>query len=333
MSTNFLVTGSAGFIGAAVTEELLLRGYSVVGMDNHNDYYSPFLKEQRLRRLNEFNQYQHFRVDISNATDVDRIFNEFSPLIVINMAAQAGVRYSFENPAAYALTNVSGFTNVITAAVKNGTQHFVYASSSSVYGGNTKLPFSETDEVNSPLSVYAATKRANELIAHAYSHAFGLPTTGLRFFTVYGPWGRPDMALFKFTRAIINGERIPVFNWGRHRRDFTYIDDIVQGVLASIQYPQLVAPSQGLQDPKVSPWRLFNLGSGTQVELMEYIRAIEMATGKKALIDMLPPQQGDVTDTFADISKAQKELRYNPQTSVDAGVAKFVDWFRTMETP
>lgn len=328
MSGNILVTGSAGFIGAAVSEALLARGHSVIGVDNHNNYYSPQLKEQRLKRLSSFDSYRHFRTDISDSTEIDKIFRDFRPTHVINMAAQAGVRYSLENPAAYALTNVLGFTNLIGAAASSGTRHFVYASSSSVYGGNVKLPFLETDDVSKPLSVYAATKRANELLAYSYSHLFQLPTTGLRFFTVYGPWGRPDMALFKFTKAILSGERIQVFNSGHHRRDFTYIDDIVSGVLAAINLPETPPLAAAQAESKGVPWRVFNLGSGRPVELMEYIKAIEVATGNKAIMEMLPLQKGDVLETFADISKAMLELGYNPQTSVQEGVAKFVDWFK-----
>ena len=328
-----LVTGSAGFIGAAVAERLLRSGDSVLGLDNHNDYYSPELKQRRVSRLEAYENYSHLRLDIADEGALAEAFRLHEPSHVVHLAAQAGVRYSIEKPGVYIQSNVVGFANVLEFAKKHAVQHFVYASSSSVYGGNVKLPFAEDDEVSRPLSVYAATKRANELLAFTYSNLFGLSTTGLRFFTVYGPWGRPDMALYKFTQSILAGEPIHLFNGGDHRRDFTYIDDVVDGVVAALERP----PGSGELDTPVSagqvPARLLNLGSGRPIELMEYVRAIEKATGLTAKTKMLPAQPGDVRETFADISQAQQVLGYQPRFNVEDGVAAFVNWLKGYPGP
>lgn len=326
-----LVTGSAGFIGAAVSERLLKSGEIVCGADNHNDYYSVELKEQRLTRLQKFENYSHKRIELADRQSVTSLFESFRPTHVLHLAAQAGVRYSLENPSVYIQSNIVGFANVIELSKEFAVEHFIYASSSSVYGGNEKQPFSESDDVSKPLSLYAATKRSNELLAHTYSHLFDLPTTGLRFFTVYGPWGRPDMALYKFTRSILAGEPIELFNSGNHRRDFTYVDDIVDGVIGALDTPPIASPNSlpvG-SSSTATPSRLINLGSGRPIELGEYVRAIERATGKQARVVLLPAQPGDVKDTFADITIARSTLGYQPKFSVQEGVDNFVQWFKT----
>jgi len=327
-----LVTGSAGFIGSAVSERLLNSGEIVCGADNHNDYYSVALKEQRLARLEEFENYSHSRIELADSQRVRSLFESFRPTHVLHLAAQAGVRYSLENPSVYIQSNIVAFANVIELSKEFAVEHFIYASSSSVYGGNEKQPFSETDDVSRPLSLYAATKRSNELLAHTYSHLFNLPTTGLRFFTVYGPWGRPDMALYKFTKSILADEPIQLFNSGNHRRDFTYVDDIVDGVIGALETPPIAGipnsiPASG--NSTATPSRLINLGSGQPIELGEYVRAIESATGKQARVVLLPAQPGDVKDTFADITIARSTLGYQPRFSVQEGVDNFVQWFRT----
>ena len=325
---KIMVTGSAGFIGAAVAERLLKNGDSVLGLDNHNDYYAPELKQRRVSRLEAYANYSHLRLDVADEGALSEAFSDHEPSHVVHLAAQAGVRYSLEKPGVYLQSNVVGFANVLEFSKKHAVEHLVYASSSSVYGGNVKLPFTEDDEVSRPLSVYAATKRANELLAYTYSHLFGLATTGLRFFTVYGPWGRPDMALYRFTKAILAGEPIHLFNGGDHRRDFTYIDDVVDGVVAALDRPPGAGQSEAPVLAGQVPARLLNLGSGRPIELMAYVRAIEKATGLNAKTIMLPPQPGDVHETFADISMAERILGYQPRFTVEEGVAAFVTWLK-----
>ncbi|CAM8654902.1 WcaG Nucleoside-diphosphate-sugar epimerases [Oxalobacteraceae bacterium] len=327
-----LVTGSAGFIGSALTLRLLERGDTVIGIDNHNDYYDPSLKEARLSRHAKHPNYTHLRIDLADRKAIETAFVDHKPQCVVNLAAQAGVRYSIENPLAYINSNIVGFAHILEGCRHNGVEHLVYASSSSVYGANTSMPFSVHHNVDHPLSLYAASKKSNELMAHTYSHLYNLPTTGLRFFTVYGPWGRPDMALFKFTKAILAGEKIPVFNYGKHRRDFTYIDDIVEGVIHVLDKPAQSNPSWSGAEPdpgtSMAPWRVYNIGNNSPVELLAYIAAIEKALGKKADIDMLPLQPGDVPDTYADVSDLVEQFHYKPATPVDQGIANFVAWYR-----
>lgn len=329
---KILVTGAAGFIGSTLILRLLERGDSVVGIDNHNDYYDPDIKEARLARYADQSNYKHLRIDLGDRVAMKECFAAHKPQRVVNLAAQAGVRYSIENPLAYIDSNIVGFAHVLEGCRHHDVEHLVYASSSSVYGANTAMPFSVHDNVDHPLSLYAASKKSNELMAHTYSHLYGLPTTGLRFFTVYGPWGRPDMALFKFTKAIIAGLPIDVFNYGKHRRDFTYIDDIVEGVIRVLDRP---APSNlkwnsDKPDPGTSkaPWRVYNIGNSQPVELMDYIGALEIALGKKADINLLPLQPGDVPDTFANVDNLVEQFDYKPSTSVERGVAQFIDWYR-----
>jgi len=329
---KILVTGSAGFIGAALTLRLLARGDDVIGLDNHNDYYDQDLKEARLKRFIDHENYTHTRADLADQLAVSKCFEEHRPERVVNLAAQAGVRYSIENPLAYIHSNVTGFAHILEACRHNKIDHLVYASSSSVYGANTKIPFSVHDNVDHPVSLYAATKKSNELMAHTYSHLYQLPTTGLRFFTVYGPWGRPDMAPIKFTKAILAGEKIKVFNYGKHRRDFTYIDDIVEGVIrvldqAATQNKDFDADQP---DPASSgaPWRIYNIGNNKPVELMHFIRTLENALGKKANTELLPIQPGDVPDTYADVSDLIEKFDYKPATSIEDGVTEFVSWYR-----
>ncbi len=328
-----LITGAAGFIGSAVALRLLQRGDRVIGVDNHNDYYDPALKEARLARLLSHQNYTHSRIDIAGRDAMRELFERHRPQRVVNLAAQAGVRYSIENPFAYIDSNLVGFGNILEGCRHTGVEHLVYASSSSVYGANTTMPFSVHHNVDHPLSLYAATKKANELMAHTYSHLYALPTTGLRFFTVYGPWGRPDMALFKFTKAILAGEKIPVFNYGKHRRDFTYIDDIVEGIIRVLDHPAEPNPdwSGATPDPgsSTAPWRVYNIGNSQPVELMDYIAALEKALGKKANTEMLPLQPGDVPDTYADVSDLAEQFGYKPSTPVEQGIANFVEWYRT----
>lgn len=328
-----LITGAAGFIGSSLALRLLERGDSVIGIDNHNDYYDPALKEARLARFSGHPNYTHLRIDLADRKAIEHCFSTHKPNRVVNLAAQAGVRYSIENPLAYIDSNIVGFAHILEGCRHHGVEHLVYASSSSVYGANTTMPFSVHHNVDHPLSLYAASKKSNELMAHTYSHLYGLPTTGLRFFTVYGPWGRPDMALFKFTKAILAGERIQVFNYGKHRRDFTYVDDIVEGVIRILDRPAL--PNEewnGAQpDPGSSkaPWRVYNIGNNSPVELMDYIAALERALGKKAEMDMQPLQPGDVPDTYADVTELIEQFHYKPATPVEQGVANFVAWYRS----
>ncbi|WP_462319953.1 NAD-dependent epimerase [Halochromatium sp.] len=327
-----LVTGSAGFIGSALTLRLLERGDEVVGIDNLNAYYDVGLKQARLARTQGHPGFTDLRLDLEDREGIARTFAEYKPERVVNLAAQAGVRYSIENPLAYIDTNLVGFGHILEGCRHNGVEHLVYASSSSVYGANTKMPFSVHDNVDHPLSLYAASKKANELMAHTYSHLYQLPTTGLRFFTVYGPWGRPDMALFLFTRAILAGEPIQVFNYGQHRRDFTYIDDIVEGVIRVLDRLPEPNPSWSGAEPdsasSSAPYRLYNIGNNQPVELMHYIETLEQCLGRTAEKQLLPLQPGDVPDTYADVSDLVEELGYRPSTSVEDGISRFVDWYR-----
>ena len=327
-----LVTGSAGFIGSALSLRLLDRGDEVVGIDNHNDYYNPALKEARLARHIDHPNYTHIRINLEDKDGIAALFKTHKPQRVVNLAAQAGVRYSLENPLAYIDTNLLGFGNILEGCRHNDVEHLVYASSSSVYGGNTKMPFSVHDNVNHPVSLYAATKKANELMAHTYSHLYRLPATGLRFFTVYGPCDRPYMALQKFTKAILAGEPINVFNYGKHRRDFTYIDDIVEGVLRIIDKPAQPNPQWSSDNPDSAtsnaPWRIYNIGNNNPVELMDYIKAIEEGLGLKAELNLLPLQPGDVPDTYADVDDLVREFDYKPATTISTGVGKFVEWYK-----
>ena len=332
-----LVTGAAGFIGFSVAKKLLERGDDVVGFDIVNDYYDPALKEARLKVLEETAEqtqqsFTFIRANLADKAAVDECFNNHQFDRVIHLAAQAGVRYSLENPLSYVESNLIGFTNIIEACRYAKTPHLTYASTSSVYGANTTMPFSEKHGVNHPVQFYAATKRANELMAHSYSHLFALPTTGLRFFTVYGPWGRPDMALFKFTKNIIEGQSIPVFNHGNHTRDFTFISDIVESVIRSSDQIAQPDPNWDSKNPDPStsyaPFRIFNIGNNNPVKLIEYIHAIEKALGKKAILELLPLQPGDVPDTFADSTALEQSIGYKPSVSVEDGVQQFVDWYR-----
>jgi UDP-glucuronate 4-epimerase len=327
-----LVTGSAGFIGSALTIKLLERKDEVVGIDNHNDYYSVDLKEARLARHINHPNYQHFRVDIENRKEIQKIFESHKFDVVVNLAAQAGVRYSIENPHTYIDSNLVGFTNIIEECRHYEIGHFVYASSSSVYGSNTSQPFSTHDAVNHPVSLYAATKKAGELIAHSYSHLFNLPTTGLRFFTVYGPYDRPDMALQKFAKLILNSEPIKVFNYGNHRRDFTYIDDIVEGIIRVVDQPASPAKNWDgdYPDPASSsaPWRIYNIGNNNPVKLLDYIEELESALGVNAIKELLPIQPGDVPDTYANIDDLVNQFNYKPSTSVKNGISNFVKWYK-----
>lgn len=329
---KILVTGTAGFIGSTLARRLLERGDEVIGIDNLNDYYDVQLKKDRLARLNQHDRFTDVRISIEDRAGVDEVFRKYQPQRVVNLAAQAGVRYSLENPQAYIDANIVGFLNILENCRHNKVEHLVYASSSSVYGANTNMPFSVHNNVDHPVSLYAASKKANELMAHTYSHLFRLPTTGLRFFTVYGPWGRPDMALFIFTKKILAGQPIDVFNYGHHRRDFTYIDDIVEGVIRTLD--KVAAPdsqwSGNDPDPATSlaPYRLYNIGSNRPVELLRYIEVLEQCLGKKAEKNLLPLQLGDVPDTFADVDALVQDVDYRPTTTVEQGIAKFVDWYR-----
>ncbi|WDS36416.1 NAD-dependent epimerase [Pseudoxanthomonas sp.] len=329
---KILVTGAAGFIGSRLSERLLERGDIVLGYDNVNDYYDPSLKEARLQRLEGQPGFSLIRAGLEDRAALEAAFDGFAPQRVVNLAAQAGVRYSLQNPHAYVESNLVGFMNLLEACRHRGVEHLVYASSSSVYGGNRKLPFAVEDSVDHPLSLYAASKKANELMAHTYSHLYRLPTTGLRFFTVYGPWGRPDMALFQFTQRILAGEPIDLFNNGQHTRDFTYIDDIVEGVIRTLDH---VPGPDPLYDPLVpnpatsdAPYRVYNIGNNAPVQLLDYIEVLEDALGKKAQRRLLPLQPGDVPDTFADVSALQRDVGYAPSTPIQTGIARFVTWYR-----
>jgi len=327
-----LVTGSAGFIGFHTALRLLARGDRVVGLDNLNPYYDPNLKAARLAQLEAQPGYRHAPLDLTDRAGVAALFEEMRPDGVINLAAQAGVRYSLEQPAVYVDSNVVGFLNILEGCRATQPKHLVFASTSSVFGANGKLPFSVRDGANHPITLYAATKLANEAMAHSYAHLFGFPCTGLRFFTVYGPWGRPDMALFKFTEAILAGEPIEVFGEGRMQRDFTFVDDIVDGVVAALDRPAAADAAWDPQAPNpstsgVAPWRILNLGASSRVELMAYIRLLEAKLGRKAEINLLPMQPGDVRATEADVSDTRTALGYAPKTPVEEGVGRFVDWY------
>ena len=329
---KILVTGSAGFIGSAVCLRLLARGDEVIGVDNLNDYYDVNLKLARLERNKAYQQYVEVRADISESAAMTHVFTQHRPRRVINLAAQAGVRYSLQNPHVYVNTNVVGFLNILEGCRQNQVEHLVYASSSSVYGANTRMPFSVHDNVDHPVSLYAASKKANELMAHTYSHLYRLPVTGLRFFTVYGPWGRPDMSLFMFTRNILNDQPIDVFNHGNHRRDFTYIDDIVEGVVRALDKPAAVNSDWSGQKPdpatSTAPYRLYNIGNHKPVELLRYIEVLEASIGTRARRNMLPLQPGDVPDTYADVENLIADVGYQPSTPVEEGIKRFVDWYR-----
>lgn len=329
---KILVTGAAGFIGHQLSLALLARGDDVIGIDNLNDYYDPALKQARLAQLTCQKNFTDLRIDIADRNALEQAFRQHQPQRVVNLAAQAGVRYSLENPHAYIDANIVGFMNILECCRHHQVEHLVYASSSSVYGANQTMPFSVHDNVDHPLSLYAASKKANELMAHTYSHLYQLPTTGLRFFTVYGPWGRPDMALFKFTKAILEGKPIDVFNYGKHRRDFTYIDDIVEGVIRTLDHVARPNPQwDGLQpDPATStaPYRLYNIGSNNPVDLLRYIEVLEQALGKTAEKNLLPMQPGDVLATYADVDALIADVDYRPATSIEHGIEKFVQWYR-----
>jgi len=327
-----LVTGTAGFIGNNLSQRLLERGDEVIGIDNVNDYYDPAVKEARLALIKDHPGFTEVRIDIADRAAMEETFSKHKPHRVVNLAAQAGVRYSLENPHAYIDSNIVGFTNILEGCRHNGVEHLVYASSSSVYGLNTEMPFSVHHNVDHPVSLYAASKKANELMAHTYSHLYQLPTTGLRFFTVYGPWGRPDMALFMFTRNILAGKPIDVFNYGNHKRDFTYIDDIVEGVIRTLDKVAAPNPNWDSNAPdsatSKAPYRLYNIGNNQPIDLMHYINVLQDCLGKKAEMNMLPLQPGDVPDTYADVQDLVNDVGYKPNTSVEEGIANFVKWYK-----
>ena len=329
---TILVTGSAGFIGSEVVLRLLDDGVKVIGVDNHNDYYDPKLKEDRLNRFINHENYTHYRINIASQKELEKCFEKHNITNVVHLAAQAGVRYSIDNPLSYIESNLVGFAHILECCRHYSVQHLVYASSSSVYGANQTMPFSIHDNVDHPLSLYAATKKSNELMAHTYSHLYGLSTTGLRFFTVYGPWGRPDMSPFKFADAIVKGKPLQIYNHGNHQRDFTYIDDIVEGIIKVLHKPAEpnpdwtgIAPDSG---SSFAPWRVYNIGNSEPVELMDYVRALEKAFGKEAQKEFLPMQAGDVLATYADVSDLIKDIGYQPKTNIYDGIEKFVNWYR-----
>jgi len=329
---RILVTGTAGFIGNMLAIKLLERGDEVVGIDNLNDYYDVTLKQARLARIARHPKFTELRIDLEDRNAIEQAFAQHKPQRVVNLAAQAGVRYSIDNPHAYVESNVVGFLHILEGCRHHDVEHLVYASTSSVYGANTKMPFSVHHNVDHPMSLYAATKKANELMAHTYSSLYDLPTTGLRFFTVYGPWGRPDMALFKFTKAILEGKPIDVFNHGQHKRDFTYIDDIVEGVIRTMDKPATPNPQWHSDTPdsatSYAPYRLYNIGNNQPVELMRYIEVLEDCLGKKAEKNMLPLQDGDVPATYADIDDLARDVGFKPAMPIETGIANFVAWYR-----
>ena len=329
---KILLTGAAGFIGSTATLRLLARGDEVVGLDNLNDYYSVQLKRDRLARLTSHPNFRFVQLDVADRAGIEALFERERFDRVVHLAAQAGVRYSLKNPHAYVDSNIVGFMNILEGCRHSAVQHLVYASSSSVYGGNTKMPFSEHDSVDHPVSMYAATKKANELMAHTYSHLFGLPTTGLRFFTVYGPWGRPDMALFLFTKAILEGKPIDVFNHGQMQRDFTFVDDIVEGVIRVLDRVSAPNPDYRAEQPdpgtSSAPFRVFNIGNHNPVPLMDFIACIEDALGMKAQKNLMPLQDGDVPATYADVDALRDWVGFTPATDIRTGVARFVAWYR-----
>ena len=331
---KILVTGTAGFIGSHLAQRLLERGDEVVGIDNLNDYYDVTLKQARLARFIDHPRYTHITADLADRAAIDAAFATHKPQRVVNLAAQAGVRYAAQNPHVYVSSNVTGFLHVLEGCRHHSVEHLVFASTSSVYGADTAMPFSEHQGTDHPLTLYAASKKANEAMAHSYAHLYGIPCTGLRFFTVYGPWGRPDMALFLFTRAILAGEPIKVFNHGKHKRSFTYVDDIVEGVIRALDRPPGTDPAWNGDAPDpassgVAPYRIYNIGNEQPVELLRYIEVLEQCLGRKAQMELLPLQAGDVPDTEADVSDLIAATGYRPQVSVEQGVANFVDWYRS----
>ena len=332
MAERVLVTGAAGFIGMHVAHRLLTQGYDVLGLDNLNPYYDPTLKAARIAELRPFSNFRFEQTDIADRESVTQLFARERFPYVVHLAAQAGVRHSLTDPHAYAEANLIGFLNVLEACRHAGARHLLYASSSSVYGANTRMPFRTSDNVDHPLNLYGATKKTNELMAHAYAHLFALPATGLRFFTVYGPWGRPDMAMWLFADAIARGRPIRLFNHGRMRRDFTYIDDVVEAVVRLVQQPAAadLGSSTDAPDPATSraPWRLFNIGNSTPVEVLEVVRLIEQALGKAAIRELLPMQPGDVPETYADVADLEKAVGFRPRTAIADGIGRFVSWFR-----
>jgi len=329
---KLLVTGAAGFIGFHTAKALLASGHELVGIDNLNGYYDPALKAARLRMLEEVEGFRFAKLDIADRDGMQNLFSREKFQRVVHLAAQAGVRYSIQNPEVYVHSNVTGFLNVIEGCRHHAIEHLVYASTSSVYGANTRMPFTEQQNVDHPLSLYAATKKANELMAHSYSSLYGLPTTGLRFFTVYGPWGRPDMALFLFTRKILAGEPIDVFHGGQHQRDFTYIDDIVDGVTAAVDQVARADPQWDAAAPEPSsssaPYKIYNIGNQQPVSLLRFIEVLETCLGRRAVKNMLPMQLGDVPDTYADVSALARAVGYRPSTGIEEGVRRFVEWYR-----
>lgn len=330
---KILVTGTAGFIGSHLAQRLLDRGDEVIGLDNLNDYYDVTLKQARLARFAEHPNYTHITADLADRAAVESAFATHKPQRVVNLAAQAGVRYAAENPHVYVASNVTGFLHILEGCRHHGVEHLVYASTSSVYGANTKMPFTEHRATEHPLTLYAATKKANELMAHSYAHLYGIPCTGLRFFTVYGPWGRPDMALFLFTKAILDGQPIKVFNHGHHKRSFTFVEDIVEGVIRTLDTVPGTNPDWNGMTPDpatsgVAPYRIYNIGNEQPVELLRYIEVLEDCLGRKAEMQMLPLQAGDVPDTEADVSDLIANVDYRPTVSVEDGVARFVEWYR-----
>lgn len=335
MSKNILVTGAAGFIGFHVAKALLAKGHYVVGLDNLNDYYSPALKQKRLSQL-EHSRFIFHKLDLADRSAMSRLFAQEAFPIVIHLGAQAGVRYSLENPHAYVDSNLTGFINILEGCRYHGCRHLIYASSSSVYGANTKMPFSTEDNVDHPLSLYAATKKANELMAHSYAHLYGLPATGLRFFTVYGPWGRPDMAMWLFSDAILAGTPITLFNHGKVRRDFTYIDDIVEAIIRLIDQPPSPDPawSGAAPNPSTSyaPWRIHNIGNHQPTEITQVVKILESCIGRQAKIKLAPLHIGDVEATFADVSSLVQAVDFRPHTSIEEGISRFISWFRAYKT-
>lgn len=328
-----LVTGAAGFIGFHVSQRLLRQGAEVYGIDNLNAYYDPRLKEDRVSELRREPKFTFARLELAEAENVIRFFQDYRPDVVVHLAAQAGVRYSLQNPHVYITSNIAGFLNVLEGCRHYPVRHLVFASSSSVYGANTRMPFSVDDNVDHPVSLYAATKKSNELMAHTYSHLYGIPATGLRLFTVYGPWGRPDMALFRFTKAILDGSPIEVYNYGRMRRDFTFISDIVEGVVRVIERPAAPGQNWNSDDPRPGtssgPYRIYNIGHHEPVELMRFIQVLESALGRKAQLKLVPIQPGDVPATFADVADLEREFEFRPSTPIEVGIPKFVEWYRS----
>ena len=329
---NILVTGAAGFIGFHLAKRLLALGYHVIGVDNINEYYDVLLKKDRLKILEGNSNFKFFKIDLSNKKKLNQLFKEKQIHIIVNLAAQAGVRYSLDNPHSYVRSNLKGFVNILEACRHYHVEHLIYASSSSVYGANINIPFSTKDSVDHPISLYAASKKANELMAHTYSHLFQLPTTGLRFFTVYGPWGRPDMAYYSFTRDIMEGNTIKVFNNGNMSRDFTYIDDIVEGIIRLLNSPPKANPDWDRENPEPSssyaPYKVYNIGNNRPIKLLDFIRTLEQLIGKKAKIEFVPMQPGDVKETYADISDLQTDVGFYPTTTIEEGLAHFVDWYK-----